>query len=153
MVKNSVVTLSLCQCQARHILKDTDVTDTWLLFIGSAMPDKKYSLEHMHGVGAWRDCVAGRYVATAKVDKLLAPATAKSKFSRHRPDTGACCSYALAFLCSLLFRHVGEKEGEPCLLVSAQIRTPDTTENVGFSCGHQQGLCHQGFGRGDSPAS
>ena len=36
------VTLCLCQMQARSILKGADIAGSWLLFIGSAMPDKKY---------------------------------------------------------------------------------------------------------------
>ena len=100
----STATLALCQRHARHALAGTDGKDSWILMIGAANADSKYSHEYLHGQAEWRQHVAGRLLACAKADQLLRPEQAKAKFSRYRADTGIKFLHsALLFVCAAIF--------------------------------------------------
>ena len=88
MTRAATATLALCQLMARQQAAKLDVTDAWILVIGAAAVDKSYTAEFRHQPAVWRDQVAGRLLATAKIDELVEPQAAKAKFPRHRADTG-----------------------------------------------------------------
>ena len=100
----STATLALCQRQARHALAGSDGKDSWILMIGAANVDSKYSHEYLHGQAEWRQHVAGKLLACAKADQLLRPEQAKAKFSRYRADTGIkFCIQPLLLVCAAIF--------------------------------------------------
>ena len=88
MTRTETATLALCQLLARQQATQIDPTGAWILIIGAAAVDPKYIAEYKHQPAVWRDEVAGRLLATAKIERMVEPQAAKAKFARHRADTG-----------------------------------------------------------------
>ena len=88
----NMATLALCQRQARHILAGNTPTGTWILMLGAANVDGKYRQQRFHKSAEWKQHVAGKLLACARVDKVLSPEEAKSKFGPLRADTGTFLS-------------------------------------------------------------
>ena len=86
--RSATATLALCQLMARQQAAKIDPAGAWMLVIGAAAVDKKYTAEFRHQPVVWRDHVAGRLLAAARIDQLTEPKAAKAKFARHRADTG-----------------------------------------------------------------
>ena len=65
-----------------------DSSGVWLVFVGAKSVAGKYASLIGHGRQEWKDLVAGRVLAVARISELLPPEDAKARFPRWRPDTG-----------------------------------------------------------------
>ena len=131
----ATATLTLCQLMARQLVAGIDTAGAWLLFMGAAAADAKYSAEHMHGAKEWREHIAGRLLATAKIDQVVEPQVAKGKFARHRADTGeqqrTPVCLPLHSSCSPCLRHAGDKDRKEGVRVATSFCTPNAVANTG----------------------
>ena len=108
----NLATLALCQCQARQILAGHETTGTWILMFGAASADCNYRQEHLHKSAEWKQHVAGRLLACARVDKVLSPEDAKARFSPLRADTGAILYCLAARIVESCFQACCQEEAE-----------------------------------------
>ena len=142
-------TLALCQCHARHLLQSVEHKDTWLLMLGASCVDRKCSQEHMHSHAAWKNHVAGRVLAAAKIDSVLEPADAKARFGPDRADTGcllACLHSSSLVVC--LFRIAAKANRKDSLQQAQEVRTSDEASHTRCPGGILQNLLYPGPQRG-----
>ena len=133
VTRTETATLALCQLLARQQATKIDPTGAWILIIGAAAVDPKCTAEYKHQPAVWRDEVAGRLLATAKIERMVEPQAAKAKFARHRADTGELQHFQSSLPqlapCTHCLRHAGSKDRKRGVHMATAIYSPDTTEN------------------------